>query len=388
MKERRRSSLPRHGKGSWDEEKKEKVQGEEISRGRIGEMSSKELVKTRFFSTGHRVKLEGSMNYAKGKSWALLLSIYKWRRRSCGDSWSRQRAPLEQKAASCKHYSKSSELRNKSEASRGSLLSFSVFSTFQAQVPVHPSSFQRRAYPLSDSAGREQEGVVVRRPSTKRRAARFLLFAHKMCRLGEEKQSSPAYLPSISIGGNGRGFLPCYQKRGWVKQTPSLDEHGLSQVEPGCAAGCSDRKEISGAMPGLSICVFVPTSLPCSYRAGQERPSFKLREAIPLENRRCKSIQIDRGVPNQQQALSNVLGEGSAGESPIDPIFLIAPHSSRPGTKKSLRWADANLDLSTEQFHSSLSLNPIFNVPSPPCPTPSIFLRLIDLIPFRSAHAP
>ncbi|KAD5318045.1 hypothetical protein E3N88_17991 [Mikania micrantha] len=26
-------------------------------------------------------------------------------------------------------------------------------------------------------------------------------------------------------------------------QTPSLDEHGLTQVEPGCAAGCSDRKE-------------------------------------------------------------------------------------------------------------------------------------------------
>lgn len=72
-------------------------------RGRIGEMSSKELVKTRFFSTGHGVQLEGSMSYAKGRSWALLLSIYKWRRRSCGDSWSRQRAPLEQKAASCKH---------------------------------------------------------------------------------------------------------------------------------------------------------------------------------------------------------------------------------------------------------------------------------------------
>ncbi|KAK1405946.1 hypothetical protein QVD17_42332 [Tagetes erecta] len=50
---------------------------------------------------------------------------------------------------------------------------------------------------------------------------------------------------------SGRGFLPCYQKGGWVKQTPSLDEHGLSQVEPGCAAGCSDRKEISGAMPIL-----------------------------------------------------------------------------------------------------------------------------------------
>ncbi|GKA35571.1 hypothetical protein Tco_0722062, partial [Tanacetum coccineum] len=53
--------------------------------------------------------------------------------------------------------------------------------------------------------------------------------------------------------------------------------------------------------------------------------------------------------------------EGSAGESPIDPIFLIAPHILRPGTKKSLRWADANLDLSMEQFHSSRSLNPIFN---------------------------
>ncbi|GJY23793.1 ATPase subunit 9 [Tanacetum coccineum] len=61
------------------------------------------------------------------------------------------------------------------------------------------------------------------------------------------------------------------------------------------------------------------------------------------------------------QRLTEEKGEGSAGESPIDPIFLIAPHSSRPGTKKSLRWVDANLDLSTEQFHSSHSLNPIFN---------------------------
>jgi len=48
------------GKGSWGEEKKEKVQGEEISRGAcVGEISSKELVKTRFFSTGHGVRLEG-----------------------------------------------------------------------------------------------------------------------------------------------------------------------------------------------------------------------------------------------------------------------------------------------------------------------------------------
>ncbi|KAI3807917.1 hypothetical protein L1987_23855 [Smallanthus sonchifolius] len=28
------AALPRHGKGSWDEEKKEKVQGEETSRGK------------------------------------------------------------------------------------------------------------------------------------------------------------------------------------------------------------------------------------------------------------------------------------------------------------------------------------------------------------------
>ncbi|KAI3491254.1 hypothetical protein L1887_44408 [Cichorium endivia] len=72
-----------------------------------------------------------------------------------------------------------------------------------------------------------------------------------------------------------------------------------------------------------------------SVSSGQERPSLKLREAIPLENRRCKSIQIDRGVPNQQQALSNVLGEGSAAEAkksnqcsfraqPKDPILAAA----------------------------------------------------------------
>nr|GFC20646.1 hypothetical protein [Tanacetum cinerariifolium] len=111
------SSVVGSSSGSWDEEKKEKVQGE---------MSSKELVKIRFFSTGHRVKLEGSMNYAKGKSWALLFSIYKW---------SRQRALLEQKAASCKHYFKSSELRNKSEASRDSLFYFSAASYQEGCVP-------------------------------------------------------------------------------------------------------------------------------------------------------------------------------------------------------------------------------------------------------------
>lgn len=111
------------GKGSWGEEKKEKVQGEGISRGRIGEMSSKELVKTRFFSTGHGVKLEGSMSYAKGRSWALLLSIYKWRRRSCGDSWSRA-------------------VSSKSEASRASAQPIQGLTFFSCIVPGVHTSFR------------------------------------------------------------------------------------------------------------------------------------------------------------------------------------------------------------------------------------------------------
>ncbi|GKE34004.1 hypothetical protein Tco_1453326 [Tanacetum coccineum] len=76
------------------------------------------------------------------------------------------------------------------------------------------------------------------------------------------------------------------------------------------------------ACPTSRIEAYPPTSLPWEFRTGETL--FKVN---------------------------------SAGESPIDPIFLIAPHSSRPGTKKSLRWADANMDLSMEQFHSSRSLN-------------------------------
>ncbi|CAI9279252.1 unnamed protein product [Lactuca saligna] len=67
--------------------------------------------------------------------------------------------------------------------------------------------------------------------------------------LTETRGGSLPTFQSAILGKPKNGFLPCYQKGGWVKQTPSLDEHGLSQVEPGCAAGCSDRKEISGAMP-------------------------------------------------------------------------------------------------------------------------------------------
>lgn len=62
---------------------------------------------------------------------------------------------------------------------------------------------------------------------------------------------------------------------------------------------------ISPLSPTSRIEAYPPTSLPCSYRAGQERHSLKLINSFyKLENRRCKSIQIDRGVPNQQQALS------------------------------------------------------------------------------------
>ncbi|GKG61587.1 hypothetical protein Tco_0621296, partial [Tanacetum coccineum] len=45
------------------------------------------------------------------------------------------------------------------------------------------------------------------------------------------------------------GLSALLSKKGLGKATPSLDDHGLSQVELGCAAGCSDRKEISKAMP-------------------------------------------------------------------------------------------------------------------------------------------
>ncbi|GER39062.1 MORC family CW-type zinc finger protein 2B [Striga asiatica] len=65
----------------------------------------------------------------------------------------------------------------------------------------------------------------------------------------------------------------------------------------------------------------------------------------PERQKRCKSIQIDRGRTSSKPflALSSVLGEGSAGETPIDQISFIAPHSSRPGTNQSLRWADARI---------------------------------------------
>ncbi|GJW72371.1 hypothetical protein Tco_0129288 [Tanacetum coccineum] len=114
----------------------------------------------------------------------------------------------------------------------------------------------------------------------------------------------------------------------------------------------------------------------CSFHEGfyvEESERMTENKALEAKGRTaCPTSRIEAYPPTSLPwefrtsskpflALSNVLGEGSAGESPIDPIFLIAPHSSRPGTKKSLRWADANLDLSTEQFHSSRSLNPIFN---------------------------
>nr|GEV39491.1 hypothetical protein [Tanacetum cinerariifolium] len=41
-----------------------------------------------------------------------------------------------------------------------------------------------------EAAGREQEGVILQQPSTKRRAACFLLFAHKMCRYPRGREAS------------------------------------------------------------------------------------------------------------------------------------------------------------------------------------------------------
>lgn len=40
-------------------------------------MTSKELVKTRFWSTGHGVQLEGSMSYAKGRDLGHSFCLYK-----------------------------------------------------------------------------------------------------------------------------------------------------------------------------------------------------------------------------------------------------------------------------------------------------------------------
>ncbi|KAI3673502.1 hypothetical protein L6452_39621 [Arctium lappa] len=83
---------------------------------------------------------------------------------------------------------------------------------------------------------------------------------------------------------SGRGFLPCYQKGGWVKQTPSLDEHGLSQVEPGCAAGCSDRKEISGAMPEEMF--LVDAGLGTAIMSMQDEPKgVPINRATRFENK-------------------------------------------------------------------------------------------------------
>nr|GEX94274.1 ribosomal protein S1, mitochondrial [Tanacetum cinerariifolium] len=71
---------------------------------------------------------------------------------------------------------------------------------------------------------------------------------------------------------------------GWVKQTPSLDEHGLSQVEPDCAAGCSDQKEISRAMPEEMF--LVDAGLATARMSMQDEPKgVPINRATRFENK-------------------------------------------------------------------------------------------------------
>ena len=51
------------------------------------------------------------------------------------------------------------------------------------------------------------------------------------------------------------GFLPCYQKGSWVKQTPSLDEHGLSQVEPGEILTATFKRSINQSKKAPLPCI-------------------------------------------------------------------------------------------------------------------------------------
>lgn len=61
-----------------------------------------------------------------------------------------------------------------------------------------------------EAAGREQEGVVVRRPVALLSEEPLAAFSSRITcagSLGEEKQATSAYLPSISIGGNGKSWV-------------------------------------------------------------------------------------------------------------------------------------------------------------------------------------
>ncbi|KAI3787542.1 hypothetical protein L1987_42086 [Smallanthus sonchifolius] len=94
-----------------------------------------------------------------------------------------------------------------------------------------------------------EKSAILGKPKKRERLARALLkrpFTKNIEGVGAAGHSS-FETNECQVGA----FCLVIKKGGWVKQTPSLDEHGLSQVEPGCAAGCSDRKEISGAMPIL-----------------------------------------------------------------------------------------------------------------------------------------
>ncbi|KAI3681166.1 hypothetical protein L6452_35950 [Arctium lappa] len=58
------------------------------------------------------------------------------------------------------------------------------------------------------------------------------LYSHIRCAgsLGEEKQDSPAYLPSISIGGNGKSCDEGYLLSVDVEPTSSVEQRKESKV--------------------------------------------------------------------------------------------------------------------------------------------------------------
>ncbi|PWA70697.1 hypothetical protein CTI12_AA287000 (mitochondrion) [Artemisia annua] len=134
----------------------------------------------------------------------------------------------------------------------------------------------------------------------------------------------------------GRGFLPCYQKGGWVKQTPSLDEHGLSQVEPGCAAGCSDRKEISGAMPALKSEVLrlkeemflVDAGLATARMSMQDEPKgVPINRATRFENKIFfpGNCRFDQALNYYLWLRSRKVWVGRIMLGKLDPLSLLPP---------------------------------------------------------------
>ncbi|GJW43978.1 cytochrome c oxidase subunit 2 [Tanacetum coccineum] len=105
-----------------------------------------------------------------------------------------------------------------------------------------------------------------------------------------------------------------------VKQTPSLDEHGLSQVEPGCAAGCSDRKEISRAMPEEMF--LVDAGLATARMSMQDAPKgVPINRATRFENKDEYCDVLTAAVKRGREC--EMLAEKKRIEAGHWPIFLL-----------------------------------------------------------------